>query len=443
MTSKKSKVILGLVAVVVLTWATSPNLRPVIIISLMIILIVWWRRWSGMSEVERSLRRGWPNLAEQCGLGRRQPDGKVVVPGVVAVTESTLGWEVKVQLLTGQEPANVTAVAGKLRAAWDVREVRVRDQGRCAAIDVVTRDLLAVAIEPTIDMVPTAVSLDAVPAGVCEDGTPWTVPIDGGSMVIGGVPRGGKSVTIAAILAGLAGRPDVQIVAIDMKAMIELGTWEPRCAAAAGDQESALEILREVDNIRRDRQEFVRKSGMTSLSRIGYSREMPYILVVIDECAELFAAESTAKEAKERAAELIATTSRIVRLGRASGVGVLAATQRPTVDSLPGVIRDNAAHKIATRCTTPDQAKAILGESAAGGVSPTQIGPGQPGVAVTDTGAGQLVRVRSAFLSEEVRREVVRRTAHLARPLADLAVMGCGVKPHDLDDALADGVRQP
>jgi S-DNA-T family DNA segregation ATPase FtsK/SpoIIIE len=286
----------------------------------------------------------------------------------------------------------------------------------------VLHDPLAAAIEPSLEMVPTAASLDAVPAGICEDGRPWMVPVDGGSMVIGGIPKGGKSVTISAILAGLAGRPDVQIVAIDMKGMIELGIWEPRCSAAAGDQEKALEILREVDRIRRDRQEFVRNSGMTSLSRIGYSRGMPYILVVIDECAELFSAESAAKEAKERAAELIATTSRIVRLGRASGVGMLVATQRPTVDSLPGVIRDNAANKIATRCTTADQAKAVLGEIG-GGVSPTQIGPGQPGVAVTDTGAG-LVRVRSAFLSEDVRREVVRRTAHLARPLADLTVVG-------------------
>lgn len=422
--STKAKVITGLVAVVLLAWATAPSLRPLIVAAGLITLFILWRKRSAMSEVERRVRRGWPNLAEQCSLARRQPDGSSAVPEVVAVTETVLGWEVKVQLLTGQEPANVTAVAGKLRAAWDVPEVRVRDQGRYAAVDVVVRDPLAMAIEPTIDTVPTAWSLDVVPAGICEDGTPWMVPVDGGSIVIGGIPRGGKSVTIAAILAGVAGRPDVQIVAIDMKGMIELGTWEPRCAAAAGDQETALEILREVDGIRRDRQEFVRNSGMTSLSRIGYSREMPYILVVIDECAELFAAESMAKEAKERAAELIATTSRIVRLGRASGVGVLAATQRPTVDSLPGVIRDNAAHKIATRCTTPDQAKAILGESAAGGVSPTQIGPGQPGVAVTDTGAGQLVRVRSAFLSEEVRREVVRRTAHLARPLADLAVVG-------------------
>lgn len=419
--SMKTKMISGLVAAGVLAWATSPNLRPVMMIGLMITLIVWWRRLFATSDVERRVKRGWPNLAEQCGLGRRQADGTVVVPGVVAVTESVLGYEVRLRLLTGQEAANVTAVVGRLRAAWDVPEVRVRDQGAYAAIDVVTRDPLALAIEPTIDTVPTAWSLDAVPAGICEDGTPWMLPIDGGSIVIGGIPRGGKSVTISAVLAGLVGRPDVQVIAIDMKGMIELGTWEPRCSAAAGDQESALEILREVDSIRRDRQEFVRNSGMTSLSRIGYSREVPFILVVVDECAELFGAESSAKEAKERAAELVAVASRIVRLGRAAGIGMLLATQRPTVDALPGVIRDNAATKVATRCTTPDQAKAVLGD-VSGGVSPTQIGPGQPGVAVTDTGAG-LVRVRSAFLSEDVRREVVRRTAHLARPLAELAVV--------------------
>jgi hypothetical protein len=189
----------------------------------------------------------------------------------------------------------------------------------------------------------------------------------------------------------------------------------------------------------------LRGYGVASMSRLGYSAEHPLYLVVIDEAAELFAPEGSSKEAKALASELVVMVSRIVRLCRATGIVVVLATQKPTSDSVPTVIRDNSPGKAAWRCTTPEQAVATLGEAARSAeFSPTDIKIGEKGVAVAADADGVLRRVRCFYISETTRRAVVAATRHLARPLgSEVFTAPVYNEPDEDDDVLLPPRRRP
>ncbi|WP_158716348.1 FtsK/SpoIIIE domain-containing protein [Blastococcus sp. Marseille-P5729] len=361
------------------------------------------------------------------------PEGRLIVEAWAAVCAERLGAVVPVvaadparqrftaELPTGLDAEQVRRLVPAFTAAMDARDVRVIDKGRFVTVTV-RRGSDPLEASMTIDClatVPTCASLKAVPVGVTEDGDVWPVPVEGGSTVLGGVPGSGKSVGISAVLAALAPRADVQIVGIDMKGGLEMAAWRPRLSTVAGDQTTAIDVLEQLDRLRLARQDQLLAAGATNAATLGWSTDFPLVVAVLDECAEAFAPEDTSKEAKERTARLTALTSRLVRLGRAVGVVAVLATQKPTAESLPTPIRDNAGTRVAMRCTTPEQARAILGDTPDGAPSPTAISRETPGVAVAEVG-GELRRVRVAFVPDEVRRQIAQATAHLARPLAEL-----------------------
>ncbi len=373
-----------------------------------LMLVLTWRRVAG-------------------ARGFAMPDGRIAFP---AVRRRRAGLVLQVRVPVGRCVDDVIGLAPAVSAATG-RAVHPIQSGSFSRVDllVIMKDALVEReISDVSDLPVVADDLSAVPLGVTESGEVWRCPLDGGSIVLGGEPGGGKSGIIAALLSALsapggggdawATARSIQIVAVDLKEGVELSAWEPRCAAFACDQQSALAVLEQVDRIRAARMEGLRRVGMTSVSRYGYSAELPMIVVVIDEAAELFAAESPAKEDKDRAAALLRITSRLVRLGRSSSIVLLLATQKPTSDALPSIISNAASTRVATRCTTREQARAVLGDSESL-VSPTSIRRDQRGMAVAETGSG-LQLVRAPFITEEVRRAIAESAAHLARPLDEL-----------------------
>lgn len=365
----------------------------------------------------------WRCLTVVSGLARpTRPRSRRLVRPRTRLRATPAGWHLTVTPTIGTGPEDVAARVDELTAIMGARvRARVLPSG-LAEIDVVTRDLLAaMPVIGDASALPRVTGLESVELGQREDGQPWRLPLDGGSIVVGGEPGGGKSVTISALLCGVAARDDVQIVAVDLKQLVELGEYAPRCAGVAGDQLSAGDVLVEVEHIRGARMDALRAQGLTSVARRGYDRDWPLILVVIDEVAELVVADGPSKEAKDHATALVRLLSRLVRLGRAAGISVVLSTQKPTADALPTVIRDAAAVKVATKCTAREQARAFLGDFADNAsVCPTQISRALRGVAVTDTPDAGPLMVRAHFIPEKVRRQVVEATAHLRRELHDL-----------------------
>src|SRR3712207_1565048 len=116
----------------------------------------------------------------------------------------------------------------------------------------------------------------------------------------------------------------------------------------------------------------------------------PY-LVAIDEIA-YFSATAGKKDTRERFAELLRD---LVARGRAVGIIVVAATQRPSSDIIPTSLRDLFAWRFAGRCTTNSSSDIILGQGwAQQGWSANTIGPTNPGAGllIAENGSPELVK---------------------------------------------------
>jgi DNA segregation ATPase FtsK/SpoIIIE-like protein len=96
--------------------------------------------------------------------------------------------------------------------------------------------------------------------------------------------------------------------------------------------------------------------------------------------------------------------------GRAAGIILAAATQKPSTDVVPSSLRDLLAYRWAMRCTTKDASDTILGAgSATAGFSAATIDTRTPGVGLLLSEGDTPRRVRSAYLSDEEIRSIAAR----------------------------------
>lgn len=411
----------------------------------------YFERTFGVSESAYEpvpwLQPRWEEIARQVGLTRTvyvrpdrltsllarfngadlELDEEEVAPTIEALVESTLGTCFEVRMFEGQELKDYERVAEVIRnmfsaaGALNVLSIRMEQpEGTdLVRITLVTRDPLAEGRELTPTTVPPVSTLASVEVGMQEDGQPWRFPLAESHAVVGGVPGSGKSVFLNVLLAGVSQRSDVQIVGIDCAGGVELEDWSPRFSAFATDQDEALTALRALWDEHERRIKWLRAKGFKSLTNAGFTDEMPLYLCVIDEAAQLFHTGSGSKDDKARAHELIDLTTRLVTVARKTGIVVVLATQKPTYDTIPTLLRDNAQVKVSFRVTTEDAARAVLGANASSAVmSPTQIKRTEKGVAIAEGADSELTKVRSYYISEESDRAIARQYAHLARPLA-------------------------
>ncbi|GHF15387.1 hypothetical protein GCM10017044_06920 [Kordiimonas sediminis] len=123
---------------------------------------------------------------------------------------------------------------------------------------------------------------------------------------------------------------------------------------------------------------------------------LPYIVVIIDEMADLMLVAGKDVEA---------TVQRLAQMARAAGIHLIMATQRPSVDVITGTIKANFPTRIAFQVTSKIDSRTILGEQGAEQL----LGKGDM---LFMSGGGRTVRVHGAFVSDE---EVEEITTHLRK----------------------------
>ena len=94
-------------------------------------------------------------------------------------------------------------------------------------------------------------------------------------------------------------------------------------------------------------------------------RFLPYIVVVIDEYADLTMSVGAGPESKAMARSITTSVIRLAQKGRAAGLHVILATQRPTVDVITGLIKANFPMRIAFRVTSRIDSSTILDQPGA------------------------------------------------------------------------------
>ncbi|MEV5694196.1 FtsK/SpoIIIE domain-containing protein [Micromonospora globbae] len=247
------------------------------------------------------------------------------------------------------------------------------------------------------DTVPVAAGLsifDPVFLGIDEFGQAVYLPMIYRNILIGGEPGAGKSSLLNTIVGHAALCPDVRLCLLDGK-QVELGLWEDACDVFVGpDLAHAIRTLRRVQTVMDNRYTFLRARRRR---KIGPNDVFGQILVACDEIAYFSA---TAGDKKDQ--ELFAALLRdIVARGRAVGIIVAAATQRPSSDIIPTSLRDLFAWRFAGRCTTDVSSDIVLGHGwAARGFSSNTIDPNNQGAGYLIAEGGIPALVKAAYMTD-------------------------------------------
>ena len=128
--------------------------------------------------------------------------------------------------------------------------------------------------------------------------------------------------------------------------------------------------------------------------------ELPFIVVIIDEMADLMLVAGK---------EIEATVQRLAQMARAAGIHVVMATQRPSVDVITGTIKANFPTRISFQVTSKIDSRTILGEQ--GGEQ--LLGQGDM---LYMAGGGKIARVHGPFVSDGEVEEVVRHLRAQGQP---------------------------
>ena len=223
-------------------------------------------------------------------------------------------------------------------------------------------------------------------------------------LLIAGSTGSGKSVCVNTIITSilLKNKPDkVKLIMIDPK-MVELSIYDgiPHLlTSVVTDPLKAADVLHKVVLEMESR---YREFARTRVRNIeGYNKiaekdpdykELPYIVVIIDELADLMMVSS--KEVEE-------SIARIAQKARAAGIQMIIATQRPSVDVITGVIKTNIPSRIAFAVSSSVDSRTILDKSGA----ETLLGKGD--MLYLSADSSKPVRIQGAFLSDDEVEKVV------------------------------------
>ncbi len=251
-------------------------------------------------------------------------------------------------------------------------------------------------------------------------------------LLIAGTTGSGKSVAINTMIMSLLYRltpEDCRFIMIDPK-MLELSVYDgiPHLlSAVVTDPKKAVVALKWVVGEMEERYRKMSKLGVRNIDgyngrvrdalgkgdrfsrtvQTGFDDEtgepvfeteefepecLPYIVVVVDEMADLMMVAGK---------EIEACIQRLAQMARASGIHLIMATQRPSVDVITGTIKANFPTRISFQVTTKIDSRTILGEQGAEQL----LGMGDM---LYMAGGGRISRIHGPFVSDEEVEEVVR-----------------------------------
>ena len=175
------------------------------------------------------------------------------------------------------------------------------------------------------------------------------------NMLLGGEPGSGKSSGLNLITAHGALSYDCKLILVDGK-QVELGMWRNCADMFIGPSiKDAIEAFEEFQGKMNDRYKKLLATGRRKITRD--SGEYIY-LIPIDEYA-YFSATVGSKQEREKFAAL---TRDLVARGRAAGVIIILATQRPSHQVIDPSMRDLFSYRWAFRCTTDSSSDVVLGQ---------------------------------------------------------------------------------
>lgn len=306
----------------------------------------------------------WRLTMVDCGMLKTVKMGRDRVPKILKVERNPWRDRVLVELVRGHTIEDIERAAPKIRAAFDVLDVRVHEEsGRKVWLVFRFADPLV----ETIKALPISeeVNFSSIQLGLTDEGEPWTIPVvhqQGAHMLVVATTGAGKSSGVWSLIRGLgAAIRDgiVQVWVADPKGGVEFkrGTSDDGLKSLwyryADDYESILEMLKEAvaEMDARGR----RQAGGARLHEP--SVEEPLMLIIIDEILSV-----TALETNARKQAISALLGKLLTKGRALGIDVIACSQDATKAMLS--MRGFFRLRWAGRLEEPIQVDMVLGDGA-------------------------------------------------------------------------------
>jgi S-DNA-T family DNA segregation ATPase FtsK/SpoIIIE len=250
-------------------------------------------------------------------------------------------------------------------------------------------------------------------------------------VLIAGSTGAGKSVSVNSMVSGILFRStadDVRFIMIDPK-RLELGMYEdiphlltpvvvdPKQAANAlrwgvREMEERYKTLakfgvRNIDQYNRNIRAAIQEQGGPVDAEGVELKVMPYIVVIIDELADLMMAAG--KEVEE-------SIARLAQMARAVGIHLILATQRPSVDVITGLIKANLPSRIAFRVASKVDSRTILD----GNGAEQLLGKGD--MLYLPPASSRFVRIHGPYISEQETARICSFLRKQGKPTYDATI---------------------
>lgn len=315
----------------------------------------------------------------------------------------------EIKLAVGVKVSKIVNLADDLALALAAKDVRIEAPipGKSLiGIEVPNQAVGTVSFREVVEAQPKKHSLLEVPLGKDISGKVMTADLTKmPHLLIAGSTGSGKSVCINGIITSIlmqAKPNEVKMMMIDPK-MVELSVYNgiPHLLTpvVTNPRKASQALNKVVEEMERRYEQFA-KLGVRNIT--GYNQHilatgesaptMPYIVVIVDELADLMMVAS--KEVED-------AITRLAQKARAAGIHMILATQRPSVDVITGLIKANVPSRIAFAVSSGTDSRTILDSNGAEKL----LGRGD--MLFIPIGESKPVRVQGAFISDEEVEKVV------------------------------------
>ena len=320
---------------------------------------------------------------------------KIEVEKVTAVVGPTVTLY-KIVLAPGMKVASIESVHREIAMALEVGGVRVVTLPGCVGIEVPNSTPSIVPLKSMLNDESFRNSTAELPIAIGYSTLAQKVKVfdlaDAPHLLVAGATKQGKSVGLNVIISSLlySKHPsELKFVFIDPKT-VEFTPYNPLLkhylavvpTAADEEEERRKAIVKKAKDAEQvlsslcvemdERYELLANAGVNDFKNYNEKykdryllpteghRYLPYLVVVVDEYADLIMAGGSSPEDKRSAKNIEAAIIRLAQKGRAAGIHVIIATQRPSVNVITGLIKANFPTRIAFRVLSGVDSRTIL-----------------------------------------------------------------------------------
>ncbi len=371
---------------------------------------------------------------------------------VVEIHEGPAVTQFEVEIKAGTKVSRITSISKEIALALAAKDVRIEAPipGKSTVgIEIPNKNIAAVPIREVLNSVPKSMQDAKILVALGKDLMGRTCCADLSKMphlLVAGSTGSGKSVCINSFIASILMfmRPDeIKLVLVDPK-KVELSNYNgiPHllCPVVSDPKKANIALQKIVAEMER-RYDVFSDANVKNIS--GYNEmieknnkangadvpKMPYILVIIDELADLMLV--AAKEVED-------SIMRITQMARAAGIHLIVATQRPSTDVITGVVKANIPSRISFAVASSIDSRTILDMSGAEKL----LGKGD--MLYKPMGDNTPVRIQGTFISDDetqrlidyVCKEQVARYDNSITEIDDNHMAGANSPKEEYDDPL-------